>query len=60
MRYFLAAQCGLRGSGNKPLREFYDKKRNEGKPYKLAIVACANKLLHWIYAILTKKQAFTF
>ncbi|MBP2077114.1 transposase [Oceanobacillus polygoni] len=30
---------------NKKLRAFYDKKREEGKPYKVAIIACANKLL---------------
>lgn len=30
---------------NKRLREFYDKK---GK--KVAVIACANKLLHWLYA----------
>ena len=37
---------------NKRLREFYDKKREEGKPFKVAVIACANKLLQWIYAIL--------
>ena len=26
-----------------------DKKRSEGKPSKVAIVACINKLLHWIF-----------
>ncbi|GAB0168486.1 hypothetical protein LSPCS325_19230 [Lysinibacillus sp. CTST325] len=29
-----------------------------GKPYKVAIIACANKLLHWIYAILKTKTPF--
>ena len=43
---------------NKRLREFYDKKREEGKPYKVAVIACANKLLHWIYALLKNKTAF--
>ncbi|MFC0335253.1 IS110 family transposase, partial [Paenibacillus sepulcri] len=43
---------------NKKLREYYDKKREEGKPYRVAVVACINKLLHWIYAILTKKEPF--
>jgi hypothetical protein len=41
---------------NKRLQEFYDKKREEGKPFKVAVIACANKLLHWIYALL--KSAF--
>lgn len=43
---------------NKRLRAFYDLKREEGKPYKVAIIACANKLLHWIYAILKTKTPF--
>lgn len=43
---------------NKRLREFYDKKREEGKAYKVAIIACANKLLHWIYALLKSDSTF--
>ncbi|MCM3742467.1 IS110 family transposase [Oceanobacillus luteolus] len=43
---------------NKKLRAFYDKKREEGKPYKVAIIACANKLLHWIYAMLKSNTTF--
>ncbi len=55
---YLAVLCGLRRSGCKKLREFYDKKREEGKPYRVAVVACINKLLHWIYAILKSKEPF--
>jgi len=43
---------------NKRLREFYDKKRDEGKPFRVAVIACANKLLHWIYAMLKSKSVF--
>ncbi|PGY06313.1 IS110 family transposase, partial [Bacillus sp. AFS031507] len=43
---------------NKRLREFYDKKREEGKPYKVAVIACANKLLQWIYALLRSNSTF--
>lgn len=43
---------------NKRLREFYDKKREEGKPFKVTVIACANKLLHWIYALLKSKSDF--
>ncbi|MFB5198627.1 IS110 family transposase [Neobacillus sp. KR4-4] len=43
---------------NKRLRAFYDKKREEGKLYKVAVIACVNKLLHWIYAILKNRTAF--
>jgi transposase len=43
---------------NKRLRAFYDKKREEGKLYKVAVIACVNKLLHWIYAILKNRTTF--
>jgi transposase len=55
---YLAVLCGLRRTGSKKLRAFYDKKREEGKPYRVAVVACINKLLHWIYALLTRKEVF--
>jgi transposase len=56
---YTAVQCGLTNNRNTKIREFYDKKRSEGKPHKVAIIACANKLLHWIYAILKHKESFT-
>jgi hypothetical protein len=40
------------------MREFYDKKREAGKPYRVALIACVNKLLHWIYALLVKQERF--
>lgn len=43
---------------NKRLREFYDKKREEGKPFRVAVIACVNKLLHWIFALLKNKTTF--
>lgn len=56
---FLGVQCGLRSRGtNQRLREFYDKKRQEGKAYKVALIACMNKLLHLIYALLTKGEEY--
>lgn len=55
---YTAVQCGITRNRNAKLKEFYDKKRSEGKPHKVAIIACANKLLHWIYAILTHKETF--
>ena len=55
---YLAVLCGIRSSRNKKRKEFYDKKRSEGKPAKVAIVACINKLLHWIYALLNRKESF--
>jgi transposase len=66
---YLAVKCAIRDCRkkkttkdiiprNKRLREFYDKKREEGKPYKIAVIACANKLLQWIYAILKSNSTF--
>ncbi|MGZ9817077.1 IS110 family RNA-guided transposase [Peribacillus simplex] len=55
---YLAVLCGIRSSRNKKLKAFIDKKKSEGKPAKVAIVACMNKLLHWIYALLKRKEAF--
>ena len=55
---YLAVLCGIRSSRNKKLKEFYDKKRSEGKPSKVALVACINKLLQWIYALLKRKEVF--
>ncbi|MFB5193280.1 IS110 family transposase [Alicyclobacillus fastidiosus] len=55
---FVAVLCSLRKSGSQRLKAFYDRKREEGKPHKVAVIACANKLLHWIYAVLKQKEAF--
>jgi transposase len=66
---YMAVKCAIRDARkkktsaeiiprNKKLREFYDKKRAEGKPYKVAVIACANKLLQWIYALLKSNTTF--
>lgn len=55
---FVAVLCSLRKSGSQRLKTFYARKREEGKPHKVAIVACINKLLHWIYALLKRKELF--
>lgn len=43
---------------NKKLREFYDKKREEEKPFKVVVIACANKLLQWIFVPFKKQNDF--
>jgi transposase len=55
---FLAVQCGLRGSINQRIREFYDRKRFEGKAHKVAIIACANKLLHVVFVLLKRGEPY--
>ncbi|NQX60601.1 IS110 family transposase [Paenibacillus qinlingensis] len=52
---YQAVRCGIRSNRNKKLRAYYDKKRAEGKLFKVAIIACVNKLIHWIFAT---KEAF--
>lgn len=56
---YLAVTCGLRRGINPGLREYYDRKKSEGKPHKVAVIACANKLLHHVYAMLKKGQPYT-
>ncbi|MDQ0116838.1 IS110 family transposase [Paenibacillus harenae] len=55
---YMAVLCGLRRTGSKKLKAFYDKKMSEGKPHKLVMIACVNKLLHWIFAMLKRKETF--
>lgn len=55
---YMAVLCGIRSSRNKKLKEFYDRKRDEGKPFKVTIIACVNKLIHWIYTLLKRKETF--
>lgn len=55
---FLAVLCSLRRSGSKKMKAFYEKKITEGKPYKVTMIACVNKLLHWIFALLKRKKTF--
>ncbi|WP_254438207.1 IS110 family transposase [Paenibacillus sp. DCT19] len=55
---YLAVQCGIRKSANAKICAYYEKKRKEGKPYKVVVIACANKLLHHIFAILQKGEPY--
>jgi len=66
---FMAVRCAIRDNRkskttdeiiprNKRMRQFYDKKREEGKPFRVTVIACVNKLLHWIYALLKSKTTF--
>lgn len=55
---YVAVQCGLRKGVNERLKTYYEKKKKEGKPYKVVVIACANKLLHHVYAILVKGEPY--
>ena len=55
---YMTVQCGLRKGVNERLKAYYEKKRKEGKPYKVAVIACANKLLHHVHAILVKGEPY--
>ena len=39
---------------DQPIYQFMDKKRSEGKPYKVYMMASANKFLRIYYASVTK------
>jgi len=39
-------------------QRFFEKKRSEGKPYRVALVATMNKMTHVIYAVWTKGTPF--
>lgn len=54
---YLAAQGAYRFDSG--LRDFYDKKREEGKCHRVAVLAIARKLCHIIYAILRDQVPFT-
>jgi transposase len=57
---YLAVLCGIRGAArNTRIRAFYDKKRLEGKPHRVALIACTNKLLHIIFAMLTRSVPYS-
>lgn len=40
------------------LREFYDKKRREGKCHRVAVTAVARKLCHIVYAVMRDKAPY--
>ena len=59
---YQAASAGIRKSKGSPnnsiLYDYYIKKVNEGKAKKVAIIACAHKLLRIIYGIWKKGETF--
>ena len=52
--------CGALGGirGNNPLKAWYHHLVAEGKAKKLALVACARKVLTWIWALFTTNSPF--
>ena len=54
--FYLAAQVARRYDPE--LREFYEKKRSEGKPFRVAVCAVARKLCERVYAVVTKQQMY--
>jgi transposase len=53
---YCAALGGIRG--HNPLRTFYERLVAKGKPKKVALVACARKVLTWAWAIFTSNTPF--
>lgn len=63
--FYLAARAAIYSNWTRNpqaqamLREFYEKKRAEGKKPKVALGAVMRKLVHYTYAVLRDKQPFT-
>ena len=53
---YLAATAQIRLST--PFRDYYDKKRTDGKSHREALIAVARKLTHVIYAVLSKQEPY--
>ncbi len=53
---YLAATAQIRL--NTPFRDYYDKKRADGKSHREALIAVARKLVHVIYAVLSKQEPY--
>jgi len=57
---YIAVGCQIRGSQKLPvIRDYYDLKRTQGKPHRVAMVACMNKLTRIIFALLKKGQMYS-
>lgn len=41
-----------------PFRDYYEKKRSDGKSHREALVAVARKLVHVVYAVLSKQEPY--
>lgn len=53
---YMAAVASVRS--NPIIRRFYHRLRQRGKPAKVALCACARKLIHIAWAVVTKLQLF--
>ena len=47
--FYLAAESARRHDPR--MREFYERKRAEGKPHRVAVTACARKMCHYVFAV---------
>jgi transposase len=53
---YMGALGGIRGDS--PLTQFYQRLVNRGKAKKLALIACARKILIWAWAVFSKNTDF--
>ena len=53
---FLGPLGGVRA--HNPLREFHQRLIDRGRPYKVALIACARKILVWSWAIFVNNTTF--
>jgi transposase len=55
-RFYMSALGGVRG--NNPLRDYYQHLLSVGKKKKAALVACARKVLIWVWAVFNSDTVF--
>ena len=55
---YLGALGGVFGSKDSPLRSFYTRLTSRGKHKKIALIACARKILIWAWTIFRNKTSF--
>jgi len=58
LRQLLFQAASIAKIHNEELRNYYQKKRDEGKRYKEATIATSRKLLYRVYAVLKRKTAY--
>jgi len=59
---YLAVKANIRGGKANPIRDFYNKKRQQASPlaYRAAVIACANKLLRILFSMHSSGEKFHF
>lgn len=58
LRWALTCAANVARRHDPELKEFYERKRNEGKPYRVALCATAKKLAYRLHAVLKRGKPY--